>query len=130
MAFHLGCRRALHEVGLLQRTDVLSCVSGGSVIGAIYVTHEGPFEMFDKKIQDTLRQGFVRSALRTAFTTREGVRAGICRLDLLRRRLTQLGPVDIHLAATTPATRCRDPDKMRCKRQFPEAYLDAFTKAM
>ena len=41
MAFHLGCLRALHTAGLLERADVLSCVSGGSVIGAIYVTHDG-----------------------------------------------------------------------------------------
>lgn len=33
MAFHLGCLRALNQLGLLDRIDVLSTVSGGSVIG-------------------------------------------------------------------------------------------------
>lgn len=90
MAFHLGCLRTLQTVGLLDRADVLSCVSGGSVIGAIYVTHDGAFESFDKKVQETLRCGLVRPALRTAVTSLEGIRATICRLGLLRRRVVHL----------------------------------------
>lgn len=33
-AFHLGVMRKLQEVELLEKIDVLSCVSGGSIIGA------------------------------------------------------------------------------------------------
>jgi NTE family protein len=33
-AFHLGVMRKLQELGLLEKIDVLSCVSGGSIIGA------------------------------------------------------------------------------------------------
>ena len=35
-AFHLGCLRALHDRGILQRVSVLSSVSGGSSVSAIY----------------------------------------------------------------------------------------------
>lgn len=87
MAFHLGCLRALHISGLLARADVLSCVSGGSVIGAMYVTHDGPFESFEKKVRETLRTGFVRPALRTALTSREGLKAVFCRIGLLGHRV-------------------------------------------
>jgi len=90
MAFHLGCLRALHASGLLSRADVLSCVSGGSVIGAIYVTHDGSFESFEEKVRETLRNGFVRPTIRTALTSREGLRALFCRVGLLANRARQL----------------------------------------
>ncbi|MEL6243847.1 MAG: patatin-like phospholipase family protein [Pseudomonadota bacterium] len=95
IAFHLGCLRALHDAGLLAKTEVLSCVSGGSVIGAIYVTHDGDFESFDARVRELLLKGLVRPAFRTAFTSREGVRAILCRAGLLTRRLTRfaLAPV-------------------------------------
>ena len=34
-AFHLGCLRALHDLGVLNQVKILSTVSGGSVIGAL-----------------------------------------------------------------------------------------------
>ncbi|MEJ0061498.1 MAG: patatin-like phospholipase family protein [Terricaulis sp.] len=36
IAFHLGCLRALNEIGILSRIDVISSVSGGSVLAGIY----------------------------------------------------------------------------------------------
>lgn len=32
MAFHLGCLRALHDLGILQRVSTITAVSGGSVL--------------------------------------------------------------------------------------------------
>ena len=32
IAFHLGCMRALHDLGVLNKVDVLSTVSGLSLI--------------------------------------------------------------------------------------------------
>ena len=90
MAFHLGCLRALDTTGLLARSDVISCVSGGSVIGAIYVTHDGNFESFEKKVRETLRTGFVRPALRTSLTSLEGLSAMFCRIGLIGRHLGRL----------------------------------------
>lgn len=86
MAFHLGCMRTLHQYGILARADVLSCVSGGSVIGAIYVTCDGSFEDFEQNVRVNLRRGFVRPALWTALKSREGLRAAFCRTSLLAKR--------------------------------------------
>jgi len=38
-AFHLGMLRKLHEFGLLQGIDLLTCVSGGSIAGATLVAN-------------------------------------------------------------------------------------------
>ncbi len=75
MAFHLGCLRTLHQLGLLQRARVISTVSGGSVIGAMWAAHDGSFEDFDDRTRAVLETGFVRPAIKTAFTTAEGVKA-------------------------------------------------------
>ena len=59
MAFHLGCLRALNDVGLLQKIGVLSTISGGSVIGAYYAySPEKSFEEFEADIRRYLRLGF------------------------------------------------------------------------
>src|SRR3954451_22719446 len=68
IAFHLGCLRALDELGLLRRGSVLSTVSGGSVIGAAYSLHEGPFGDFETKIRDLLRRGLAKSMSRSLFS--------------------------------------------------------------
>lgn len=63
MAFHLGCLRALHDIGLLDRVRVLSTISGGSVIGAYYAYTPGKsFEDFEKDIRGFLRTGFHRAS--------------------------------------------------------------------
>ena len=36
-AFHLGTLKRLRELGLLQKVDVISTVSGGSIAGAYWV---------------------------------------------------------------------------------------------
>lgn len=68
IAFHLGCLRALHQLGLLNRVSVISTISGGSVIGAAYKAHQGSFESFDERIQTLLRRGLVRTMVRKFFT--------------------------------------------------------------
>lgn len=64
IAFHLGCLRALNETGLLDRIDVISTISGGSVIGAYYAYTPGkPFREFEWDIRCFLAQGFQRPIL-------------------------------------------------------------------
>ena len=75
MAFHLGCLRTLHRTGVLQQARVMSAVSGGSVIAAMYAVHEGDFDDFEQTASAVLRAGFGRAAVRTALTTAEGPRA-------------------------------------------------------
>lgn len=82
IAFHLGCLRALHGLGILERVRVLSTVSGGSVIGALYAVHEGTFEKFEERVRAILREGLARPTVRTAFTTTEGLKALVCFLLL------------------------------------------------
>ena len=64
MAFHLGCLRALDRLGLLRRIDVLSTVSGGSVIGAFFHAHDGDFASFESKMREILSQGLARRMCR------------------------------------------------------------------
>lgn len=78
IAFHLGCLRCLDRHGLLARAKVISTVSGGSVIGAIYALHEGPFDEFEARVRLLLRQGLVWPSLQTALTTLEGLKAVVC----------------------------------------------------
>jgi NTE family protein len=60
IAFHLGSMKALHELGLLQRVSVLSTVSGGSVIGAMWAYSEYPFDSFEADVRQLLRRGLQR----------------------------------------------------------------------
>jgi NTE family protein len=83
MAFHLGCLRALDKLGLLNRVEVLSTVSGGSVIGALYAANRDPFPAFEERVRAHLARGFVRPAIRKALTTTEGLRAVYCLLILV-----------------------------------------------
>jgi NTE family protein len=75
MAFHLGCLRALNRTGLLSHTSVISSVSGGSVLAALYCTQPGDFSDFERSARKVLAQGFVDPALRVVLTTPEGLKA-------------------------------------------------------
>lgn len=75
MAFHLGCLRALRDVGLLDRITVVSSVSGGSVLAALYCHTPGDFSAFEAKVRALLRRGFVRPAIWRMLSTAEGVKA-------------------------------------------------------
>src|SRR2546422_5378907 len=71
IAFHLGCLRALNDLGILQKTRVMSIVSGGSVIGALYAYGQyTSFEAFDAHVVSLLKRGLqwriVRMALLSA----------------------------------------------------------------
>lgn len=75
IAFHLGCLRALHKLGLLQRVAILSTVSGGSVIGALYAASDESFAAFEARVLAVLRRGLSRPAIRVALLTPEGAKA-------------------------------------------------------
>jgi NTE family protein len=78
IAFHLGCLRALNDLGILDRVKVLSTVSGGSVIGALYAAADAPFPEFEARVRRLLERGLFRPALHTALTTAEGLNAVFC----------------------------------------------------
>lgn len=64
IAFHLGCMRALHSGGVLERVKVISAVSGGSVIAGLYAYKNQTFESFDKSVMQVLRRGLQKAAIR------------------------------------------------------------------
>ena len=64
IAFHLGCLRALHDLRLLDRIDVISSVSGGSVIAAMYAYKGDAFPAFDRRVVALLRRGLQRDIAR------------------------------------------------------------------
>jgi NTE family protein len=72
IAFHLGCLRALHRLGLLDRVVVLSTVSGGSVIGAYFHAQVnvkgGGFAAFEANIRTLLARGLARPMYRKLFS--------------------------------------------------------------
>ncbi|MHB1752162.1 MAG: patatin-like phospholipase family protein [Acidiferrobacter sp.] len=71
IAFHLGCLRALHDRGLLEKVKVVSTISGGSVIGACLAYWDVDFPEFDQRIVGILRKGFNRSIARSVFFSQE-----------------------------------------------------------
>lgn len=64
IAFHLGCLRALNDLGILERVKIISTISGGSLIGAYFVyTPKKSFSEFDSDICKFLSQGFQNKIL-------------------------------------------------------------------
>lgn len=63
IAFHLGCLRALHDLDLLSRVQVISSVSGGSVIAAMYAYFNEPFQEFETRVVQLLGRGLHRDVL-------------------------------------------------------------------
>lgn len=59
-AYHLGTLRALHKMGLLEKVDVISSVSGGSIIAAFYLLHKN--ESFEQ-VEQSFRKGIAHSSL-------------------------------------------------------------------
>jgi len=64
IAFHLGCMRALHDRGVLGRVSIISAVSGGSVIAALYAYYDEPFPEFEARVLKLLRRGLVWGIVR------------------------------------------------------------------
>ena len=56
-AFHLGTLKALHQLGVLEQTDVISSVSGGSIVAASYMLHDKSFDDFEKSFRKKLHHG-------------------------------------------------------------------------
>lgn len=66
IAFHLGCLRALHDRGALERVRVVSGVSGGAVAAAAYAYGEGSFTDFEAETEELLRRGLAKEIARRA----------------------------------------------------------------
>lgn len=58
-AFHLGTLRSLNKLGLLEKVDVISTISGGSIAGAYYQLHKENFDDFEKKFTKALQRSVI-----------------------------------------------------------------------
>lgn len=74
MAFHLGCLRALHQLGLLSQVSVVSAVSGGSVLAAMYCSRDEAFEEFEARARSVIREG-IQGRIFAAALSLTGLRA-------------------------------------------------------
>lgn len=83
IAFHLGCLRALHDLGLLEDVDVVSGVSGGAVLAAAYAYSDEPFEAFDERIRALLAKGLARKIAQHAFLSRRAIASAMTALTSL-----------------------------------------------
>ncbi len=63
VAFHLGTLRALEDLNLLNEVDVISGVSGGSVMTGMLGYTEAPFADVDRNVVQFLRRGLVAPGL-------------------------------------------------------------------
>lgn len=48
-AYHIGTLKMLNELGILKNIDVISCISGGSILGAFYGLHIDDYKTFEKE---------------------------------------------------------------------------------
>ena len=79
-AFGLGCLRALQDTGLLASVSVISGISGGSLLAALYAYGPVDFAEFDAMTVDLLHRGLqgalIRRALAPGAVTRNVIAAG------------------------------------------------------
>jgi len=59
-AFQLGTLRKLRALGILDKIDVISTISGGSIAGAYYALHAHNFDAFDSGLKAALKKSVIR----------------------------------------------------------------------
>lgn len=76
-AFHLGCMRALHDRGLLNDVRLISGVSGGSLIAAMWAYEDDSFADFDERVSELLSRGLASRIARRWIGPKRLARAAI-----------------------------------------------------
>ncbi|MET9617514.1 patatin-like phospholipase family protein [Kitasatospora indigofera] len=90
-AFHLGCLRALQDRGLLNRVRVVSGISGGSLLAALWAYGPSDFGEFDDRTTQLLRRGLHATLLYRALHPRAATRNLTAATRTLAGRLTRSG---------------------------------------
>jgi NTE family protein len=62
-AFHLGVFKKLKELNILNNIDVLSTISGGSIIGAYYLLHKDNYDEFYSSFVKCLKTSTIKKIL-------------------------------------------------------------------
>ncbi|HMF71223.1 MAG TPA: patatin-like phospholipase family protein [Flavitalea sp.] len=58
-AFHLGTLKKLKGLGILDKIDIISTISGGSITGAYYALHADDYDYFEKTLYNALQDRHV-----------------------------------------------------------------------
>ncbi|TAI49591.1 patatin-like phospholipase family protein [Flagellimonas allohymeniacidonis] len=61
--YHIGTFRKLRELALLDKIDVISSNSGGSITGATYMLHLGDYDTFEKIILSGVKRSVIKFVL-------------------------------------------------------------------
>lgn len=69
-AFGLGALRALHDRSVLGNVEVVSGISGGSLLTAMWAYGPADFDEFDDSVTDLLRRGLQHELIRRTFGPR------------------------------------------------------------
>lgn len=64
--YHLGALKKLKEMGVLEKVDVISTVSGGSIIGACYGLYGNDFERFENVVKEGVKKDIINHIIRSA----------------------------------------------------------------
>lgn len=68
-AYHIGVLRTLHRLGILDKVDVISSVSGGSIVAAYYALHlSDGYDEFEKSFIEKLQHSVVKKVYWTGIT--------------------------------------------------------------
>jgi len=62
-AYHIGTLRALNRLGILDKVNVISSVSGGSITAAYYALHKDNYEEFEHSFINKLQKGVLFSSV-------------------------------------------------------------------
>lgn len=76
IAFHLGCLRALHDRDLLRRVQVVSGISGGALLSALWAYGPEDFPEFDEHAVGVLRRGLQSGLTRRVLAPPALIRSG------------------------------------------------------
>lgn len=69
-AYHIGVLRTLHRLGILDNVDVISSVSGGSIVAAYYALNQNEgYEAFEASFIEKLQYSVVKKVYWTGIST-------------------------------------------------------------
>ncbi|MFI5800115.1 patatin-like phospholipase family protein [Streptomyces sp. NPDC051677] len=121
-AFHLGCLRALHDRDLLTQIRVVSGISGGSLLAALWAYGPADFADFDAHTTDLLRTGLQWDIIRKAFTP-----AAVARNLTAASRARANGLFSRTVVATRTANRTDALAALLAERAFGSKTMDQVT---
>lgn len=62
-AYHIGTLKKLNELEILESVDVISCISGGSILGAFYGLYKDDFTTFEKEAKRAVKKNVIGAVL-------------------------------------------------------------------